>query len=502
MSATSILDRYRYISRLGAGGSSTVVLAEDTLLGRRVALKRIHTPDDLAARSRLRREALIGASLGHPNLVPIFDIATTEDGEDVIVMEYVEGETLADRLRDGKKPELAEALRILGGVSSALDAIHERRIVHRDVKPANILLGVEGAVKLADLGIAALPDRTRITSQEAVVGTFRYMAPEQLEGVDATPAVDVYALAAVAYEALSGEKARHEPNPLALAHAIATQPPPDLRSVWPQAPVAAAETLIRGMSRDPRQRPRTAGELTARLREALHPHPTEAAATARDARTEAATAVPAVADSVAPRERPQAERSRRSPRPALLAAAAMLLAAGAIAAIVLAGSGRPRQTVAGVQAHRHVTSPPAHQTAKTGSATSASTTPAGSPSPGSAASSSGTGSSANAPIAAVETFYRLAASHQYSAAWALADPAFRQQMQGYQGLEGTMAQERSITFDGANVVNQSANAATVAVRTTSVRSNGTQHCSGTVALVRSAAGAPAWLLDHISISCA
>jgi eukaryotic-like serine/threonine-protein kinase len=92
----SILDRYRYISRLGAGRSSTVHLAEDTLLGRQVALKRIHTPDDLSARSRLRREALIGASVSHPNLISIYDIVTTDEGEDAIVMEYLEGETLAD----------------------------------------------------------------------------------------------------------------------------------------------------------------------------------------------------------------------------------------------------------------------------------------------------------------------------------------------------------------------------------------------------------------------
>src|SRR5947209_4639601 len=230
---------------------ATVELAEDTLLGRRVALKRMHRPDDLRAHSRLRREALIGASLTHPNLVSIFDILTTDDGDYVIVMEYVEGETLAERLRRRGKPDLATTLRILTGVSSALDAIHAQRIVHRDVKPGNILLGVDGTVKLADLGIAAVPDRTRITSDGAVLGTFSYMAPEQLQGTIATRAVDVYALAAVAWEMLSGQRARNESNPVALAHAISSQPPPDLRSVWPEAPPEAAEVLIRGMCRDP-----------------------------------------------------------------------------------------------------------------------------------------------------------------------------------------------------------------------------------------------------------
>ncbi|MBV8430450.1 MAG: serine/threonine protein kinase, partial [Solirubrobacterales bacterium] len=237
---------------------STVELAEDTLLGRQVALKRMHTPDDVRGHSRLRREALVGASLTHPNLVSIFDILTTDHGEDVIVMEYVEGQTLADAVQTGAKPDVGTTLKILAGVSAALDAIHEQGIIHRDVKPANILLGDAGSVKLADLGIAAVLDRTQITTAGTVLGTFSYMAPEQLEGDRATPAVDVYALAAVAFEALSGRRARNEPNPVALAHAISTQPPPDLRQAWPAAPPAAAEVLKRAMSRNPAERPRSA----------------------------------------------------------------------------------------------------------------------------------------------------------------------------------------------------------------------------------------------------
>ena len=140
MSVAANLGRYRVVLRLGVGGMSTVELAEDTLLGRRVALKRMHASDDVRNRSRLRREALIGASLTHPNLVSIFDIVTTEDGRDVIVMEYVEGQTLAYALRGGRL-DTTRALEILTGASAALDAIHAGRIVHRDVKPGNILLG-------------------------------------------------------------------------------------------------------------------------------------------------------------------------------------------------------------------------------------------------------------------------------------------------------------------------------------------------------------------------
>jgi serine/threonine protein kinase len=462
----SVLDRYRNISRLGAGGSSTVHLAEDTLLGRQVALKRIHTPDDVSARSRLRREALIGASVSHPNLISIYDIVTTDEGDDVIVMEYVEGETLADRLRGRRRPEVGEALGILEGVAAALGAIHAERVVHRDVKPSNILLGIDGSVKLADLGIAAALNRTQITTAGAVMGTFSYMAPEQLEGANATPAVDVYALAAVAYEVLGGERARQEDNPLALAHAIATQPPPDLRRIWPQAPAAAAEVLAMGMSRERGVRPRTAGELIARLRTALEPRPTQAAA-----------AIPMAAPP-----QPLATAPKRS-RGAALAALATLLTAAAVAALVVAESGGSGQRAA---VNRP---PPARARGHTSSqittpnAAAAASTPAGS------------------PVNAVEAFYHLAADHQYPAAMALADPAFRDELQGLQGLQATMSPERSIIFNDATVTNQSPGSATVAVRTTSIRDNGTQNCSGTVDLVRAGTGSPSWLLDHIQINC-
>jgi len=212
------MDRYRYIAALGTGGMATVSLADDLVLRRKVALKRLVAPASMVPGSladqnrdkngstRLRREALLGASVSHPNLVSIYDVVTTDEGDLMIVMEYVPGETLGDRLaREGRmSPEAA--LSILEGVASGLDAIHDRGIVHRDVKPANVLLGVHGTIKLADLGVATVADRTRITSAGAVVGTFRYMAPEQLDDEPSTPRVDVYALAVVAFEMLSGQK--------------------------------------------------------------------------------------------------------------------------------------------------------------------------------------------------------------------------------------------------------------------------------------------------------
>ncbi len=274
MAATGKLVRYRFVSRLGAGGMATVVLAEDTLLGRQVALKRLSAAADPRGMLRLRREALAGASISHHNLVSIYDVIDDEAGDLVIVMEYVEGQTLRQALDTRGRLPVPEALRILEGVAAGLDSIHRQGIVHRDVKPSNILLGADGAVKVADLGIASVPDRTRITTTGSVLGSLSYMSPEQLADRPSTPAIDVYALAAVSFEILSGRKARRAPNAMALAHAIATQPPPDLRDAWAAAPPEVAELLKRGMARDPEARPRSAGELFGRLRAGLDPSAT------------------------------------------------------------------------------------------------------------------------------------------------------------------------------------------------------------------------------------
>jgi serine/threonine protein kinase len=263
--------RYRECSTLGVGGMATVTLAEDTLLGRKVAMKRLPAGAGQQGLERLRREALLGASINHPNVVSIYDVLAGEDGETVIVMEYVDGETLRERLRRRGRLPIAEAMVILEQLAAGLDAIHARGVVHRDIKPANILLGRDGAVKLADLGIASAPDRTRITTVGSVIGSFGYMAPEQFEDGRVTPAIDVYALAAVAFEALSGRSAHTETNPIAAAHAIVHGPPPDLRDAWPSAPPAAAAVIARAMARDPASRPASAGELVSSLHRAFEP---------------------------------------------------------------------------------------------------------------------------------------------------------------------------------------------------------------------------------------
>ena len=276
----SLLDgRYRVIRHLGSGGMASVLLCEDERLGREVAVKRLHADSPVDVEQRFNREAKLGASLNHPNLVSVFDTATDDEGV-LIVMEFVDGDPLSRLLRRGPlRPE--EVRRVVLDLGEALDHAHAQGIVHRDVKPANVLIREDGVTKLADLGIATASDGTRITRSGIVLGTAAYMAPEQLEGGDVGPAADIYALAAITFEALSGRKPREGTTPIEIAHKLATEGPPDLSAAWPKAPPAAVEVLKRGMARDPADRPESAGEFARELAEALKDEPTKTAPTRR-----------------------------------------------------------------------------------------------------------------------------------------------------------------------------------------------------------------------------
>ncbi|MFL5822615.1 MAG: serine/threonine-protein kinase [Solirubrobacteraceae bacterium] len=542
MQSIPTLDRYRYVSELGRGGMAHVVLAEDVLLGRRVALKRMNADDDSGTVLRLRREALIGASVSHPNLVSIYDIVAAEGGEYVIVMEYVEGRTLRGALAGGTRLSVSESLRILDSVAAGLDAIHAQGIVHRDVKPANILLASNGDVKLADLGIASAPDRTRITAEGVILGTLGYVTPEQLEGGPVTPATDVYALAVVAHEMLSGRKARSESNAVALAHAIATRPPPDLREAWPEAPAAAAALLIRAMAVEPAKRPNSATELTRGLRDAIEtpatlPHRAQRAPDQPVARRRLGpvgargVSTPAVSGAAVATGRartatpdPRRLEPRRAEQPArrprgdhsthqehrrrglVVAPLLGILIVAAIATVLIArGTGARTPAAANRSRSHHATAsqkhskaaararhnPSIHSSGPSGAAAAAS--PAATPTPTPTAAPS-----TDTPIGTAERFYTLAASHHYAEAWALADQTFRDQLGGYASFENGQALDRSITFDSAQVVNETTDSATLDVRTTSVRADGTQHCAGTIDLRRGGSG---WLIHLIGINC-
>jgi eukaryotic-like serine/threonine-protein kinase len=339
-----MVGRYRKVGAIGVGGMARVYLAHDELLGRRVAIKLLHadSPDDAAI--RFQREAKLGASLNHPNLVSIFDIVT-DDESILIVMEYVDGETLKDAVARGPLPA-ERAVEVIRDVAAGLDHAHGQGVVHRDVKPANILLRQDGIAKVADLGIATAAERTAITRSDVVLGTASYMAPEQLTGDTAGPRSDVYALAAVAYEALSGRKARTGKTPVEVAHEVVSGPPPDLGAVWPDAPPAAANALVRGMARDPEDRPASAGLLARDLERALRSRPGTEAPTEATAPLSRPKAVPVPGRAAPASGRAPASTSLPPPRQtstgrpwAALAAVLALIAIVAIAGFAVLGSG-------------------------------------------------------------------------------------------------------------------------------------------------------------------
>jgi hypothetical protein len=267
------LGRYRLEAPLGRGGMAEVWRAQDTALGRPVAVKVILPA--LAADSsfveRFLREARLVAALDHPNVVPVWDVGETlTDGQrrPYLVMPLLDGGSLAGRL-DGRPWPLAAALPLLQQVAAALDHAHGRGILHRDVKPANVLLARDGRVWLSDFGIAkSTAASSQLTVTGAVVGTPVYMAPEVARGGAATPASDRYALAVLAYELLTGRPPFVGENALALLHQHVTEVAPPATSWAPGLPPRVDEVFAAALAKDPAARPSSARSLVASLAEA------------------------------------------------------------------------------------------------------------------------------------------------------------------------------------------------------------------------------------------
>ncbi len=261
---TLVAGRYELVRRLGQGAMAAVDLARDVELERPVALKRLaeNLARDEDQRRRFLREARLAARLAHPNVVRVFDVGD-DDGRPFIAMEYVEGETLAELVaRRGPLPA-AEAAALGTQMCAGLAAAHAAGLVHRDVKPQNLLLGTDGILKLGDFGIAAGHEGTRLTLAGTILGTAGYLAPEQARGEQVTAAADIYAVGAVLYELLTGEPSRRISSLAELGGENGFEPP-DLSARVPAAPPELVAAVTACLSVRPEDRPPSAAAL-ARL---------------------------------------------------------------------------------------------------------------------------------------------------------------------------------------------------------------------------------------------
>jgi serine/threonine-protein kinase len=266
MAGQLIVERYELGERLGLGGMSTVHLAFDRRLERYVAVKLLaeHLADDAQFVARFRREALAAARLVHPNIVQVFDFGLDDaTGRHFIVMERIVGPSGALVLRERGRLPVDEAVGWIGQACRGLDHAHRNGLVHRDVKPGNLLLSEgDGTIKLADFGIAkTVADESSITQVGSVLGTAAYLAPEQAAGEEAGPAADIYGLGVVAYQLLSGRLPYEAQSLTELALMQQRESPVPLHQLDPAIPVALAAAVARALALDPRRRHASAAEL-------------------------------------------------------------------------------------------------------------------------------------------------------------------------------------------------------------------------------------------------
>jgi serine/threonine protein kinase len=269
--AIEIAGRYRIERRLGLGGMSTVHLALDTRLERHVAIKLLaeHLADDPTFVSRFQREALSAARLVHPNVVQVFDSGfDPATGRHFIVMEYVPGQSLAEILREQPQLGLDETLSVVVQACHGLDYAHRQGVVHRDVKPGNLLRSPDGVVKLADFGIARATDQSSITQVGSVLGTAAYLAPEQAAGEEAGPTADLYSLGVVTYQCLAGRLPYEAGSLSELVLKQQREAPPRLDELRDDVPTTLAAAVAVALSISPRARYQSARGMAEALDQA------------------------------------------------------------------------------------------------------------------------------------------------------------------------------------------------------------------------------------------
>lgn len=319
MAPQLLAGRYELGPRLGVGGMSTVVSAFDQRLEREVAIKLLaeHLAEDDQFVTRFRREALAAARLVHPNIVQVFDFGLDESSERYyIAMELVRGHSGAEILRDEGVLDVRESLSIVAQACRGLEYAHRNGVVHRDVKPGNLLRGEDGVVKLADFGIAkAVSEESSITQIGSVLGTAAYLAPEQAAGEAAGPAADIYALGVVTYQFLSGRLPYEAQSLTELALKQQREVPPLLNELNHHVTPQLAAAVDSALALDPRQRPPTADDLRHALADGLRGvGPATSATRVTGPATTATTVRPPTTGATDVARAPVAARQPRAPR--------------------------------------------------------------------------------------------------------------------------------------------------------------------------------------------
>ncbi len=321
MIGTVLSGRYKLEAKLGSGGMSTVYLANDGTLDRAVAVKVMHRemseqPDQL---ERFRQEARAVAKLSHPNVVAVID-AGEDGGHPYIVFEYVEGETLKQRIARLGALDTQEALAYAIEIARGLTVAHARNMVHRDIKPQNVLIDAEGRAKLTDFGISRQLEQDGMTATGRVLGTTDYVAPEQAMGHPVDIRSDIYSLGVVLYEMLIGQVPFHADSQVGVAMKHVNEELPDVQQRRPELSAAAALVVERATAKDPAERYQEVGEMIDDLSTALEVEAARAGSTTGEATS--------VLDAVPPPKRKLSGRKRWS------WAAIMVLALVAIGALV------------------------------------------------------------------------------------------------------------------------------------------------------------------------
>lgn len=270
MKGQKISDRYQIIKSIGEGGMANVYLAYDTILDRNVAVKilRGDLSNDEKFVRRFQREALSASSLAHPNIVEVYDVGE-DNGEYYIVMEYIEGKHLKNLLKKRGKLTLSEAVDIMLQITDGMSVAHDSYIIHRDIKPQNIMILENGLVKITDFGIAMAMNATQLTQTNSVMGSVHYLPPEQASGQGSTLQSDIYSMGIVMYELITGELPFKGDNAVEIALKHLKEPIPDVRNLVNNVPNSIVNIIKKATAKNPKNRYNDAREMHEDLKTAL-----------------------------------------------------------------------------------------------------------------------------------------------------------------------------------------------------------------------------------------